>query len=63
MRWSMAARWSSDGDLVFSAQPGQPKAFRNVRRALATVSETAGFGFVRCHDFRHPLVKCRTKPP
>ena len=54
----MKARWSSDEDFVFSARPGSPKSYRNVRRSLAYVSEKAGFETaVRSHDFRHSLVR------
>jgi integrase len=49
----MKARWSADGDFVFSARQGNPVEYRNLRRALAVAAEEAGLGHVRPHDLRH----------
>ena len=49
----MKARWSSDGDFVFSARKGKPVEYRNLRRALTVAAEEAGLGHVRPHDLRH----------
>jgi integrase len=49
----MKARWSADGDFVFSARQGKPVEYRNLRRALDAAAEEAGLGHVRPHDLRH----------
>jgi hypothetical protein len=38
----MAARWSADDDFVFAASRHRPKAYCNVRRALAVAAKQAG---------------------
>jgi Phage integrase family len=49
----MKARWSADDDFIFSAAHGKPRAYSNVRRALASASQVAGLPTVRPHDLRH----------
>ena len=56
-----APQWVTGGEeFVFASGPGTHKTYRNVRRAIRTVSEEAGYGpsaaqHVHCHDFRHSL--------
>jgi integrase len=49
----MKTRWSTEEDFVFSARKGAPRAYRNLRRALAVAAKDAGLGHVRAHDLRH----------
>jgi integrase len=48
------ATWTRPGDPVIAATNGNPKAYRNVRRALETISDELGIDLVS-HDFRRSL--------
>jgi integrase len=50
----LASPGTQPGDPVFAATSGKPKAYRNVRRALATVADELGLDLVS-HDFRRSL--------
>jgi integrase len=57
-RWliehQLASPWTRPGDPVFAAPNGKPKQYRNVRRALKTISAELGVEVVS-HDFRRSL--------
>jgi hypothetical protein len=50
----LASPWTRPGDPVIAATNGKPMAYRNVRRALETISDELGVDLVS-HDFRRSL--------
>jgi integrase len=50
----LASPWTRPGDPVFAATSGNPKAYRNVRRAIETVGDELELD-LRSHDFRRSL--------
>lgn len=50
----LASPWTGPGDPVFAATNGQPKRYRNVRRALTTIEDELDVDLVS-HDFRRSL--------
>jgi integrase len=50
----LASPWTRPGDPVFAATSGGPKAYRNLRRALETISDELEIDLVS-HDFRRSL--------
>lgn len=50
----LSSPWTRPGDPVFAATSGGPKAYRNLRRALETISDELEIDLVS-HDFRRSL--------
>jgi integrase len=50
----LASPWTRPQDPVFAATAGNPKAYRNVRRALGTIGRELDLDLVS-HDFRRSL--------
>jgi integrase len=50
----LASPWTRPGDPLFAATSGNPKAYRNVRRAVEKVGDELGID-LRSHDFRRSL--------